>query len=293
MINQDGVPVLVWLVRNLKKNQENLQKSNSGGGDSDEDEPQIQTKVILEQITDTEYETLFSNTGMVEEESEAEIDPEKIKCLNYFVYDFPQTLFYKKKVSTKFEMQAICTDNYLIYTTPQKVNFISLKQVARAKAMDINTRRAKKNKRNRCCQSGRVREVTSKIKANFADPISKCCRPCRKNKEDRDGDAGGESSSDDDCDIDEIVVKSIDLAKYYVPEILNDEIFVYELRELDRKFVVRDYNKERKDSIQIRIGKHISIIWDLKENEEITNLIGWSHLNQPECIVRSGHRLTD
>ena len=57
--------------------------------------------------------------------------------------------------------------------------------------------------------------------------------------------------------------------------------------------MVRDYKKERKDSIQIRIGKHISIIWDLKENEEITNLIGWRHLIKPECIVRSGHRLTD
>ena len=44
-------------------------------------------------------------------------------------------------------------------------------------------------------------------------------------------------------------MKWIDLTKYYVPEILNDDIFVYELRDLDRKFVVRDYKKKRKDSI--------------------------------------------
>ena len=33
-------------------------------------------------------------------------------------------------------------------------------------------------------------------------------------------------------------------------------------------------------------------MWDLEENEEITNLIGWSHLTHPETIVRSGHQLS-
>ena len=155
------------------------------------------------------------------------------------------------------------------------------------------------NKRNRCCQerfkgvSSKIKEVGSKIRENFVDPINLLC-PCnRSRKEENESEENDTQDEDEDFDMDSIPVMSIDLAKYYVPEILNDSIFVYELRDLDRKFVVRDYKKKRKDSIQIRIGKHISIIWDLKENEEITNLIGWSHLNNPECIVRSGHRMTD
>jgi hypothetical protein len=40
------------------------------------------------------------------------------------------------------------------------------------------------------------------------------------------------------------------------------------------------------------VGNQISLIWDLKENEEISFLIGWKHLSNPSCIVRSGHRLS-
>lgn len=47
--------------------------------------------------------------------------------------------------------------------------------------------------------------------------------------------------------------------------------------------------KKRIDSIQIRVGDKISLMWDLKENEEITHLIGWSYLTNPDFIVRSGH----
>ena len=46
---------------------------------------------------------------MVEEESEAEIDPAELKCVNYFVHEFPKALMHKKKVNTKYEMQAVCT----------------------------------------------------------------------------------------------------------------------------------------------------------------------------------------
>jgi hypothetical protein len=63
----------------------------------------------MEQITDTEYQKLFSKEGMVEEESEAEIDPAELKCVNYFVHEFPKALMHKKKVNTKYEMQAVCT----------------------------------------------------------------------------------------------------------------------------------------------------------------------------------------
>ena len=250
----------------------------------------------MEQITNTEYEKLFSNEGMVEEESEAEIDPANVKCVNYFVYDFPKSLMHKKKVNTRYEMQAVCTEKYLVYTTPEKVNFISLKQVKKAKEIDISITRAKKENRILCCQNRlreakkTIKEVGSKIRENFVDPI----RNLWPNNRDEESDlVEAEKSEDEDVYPGEIEVKSIDLTKYYVPEILSADVFIYELRTLDRKFVVRDYKKERKDSIQIRIGQHISIIWDLKENEEITNLIGWRHLNKPECIVRSGHRLTD
>ena len=114
---------------------------------------------------------------MVEEESEAEIDPAELKCVNYFVHEFPKALMYKKKVNTRYEMQAVCTPKYLVYTTPKKVNFISLRQVKAAKEVDISIKRAKKENRSRCCQE-RLREVKktfkevgSKIRENFVDPV--------------------------------------------------------------------------------------------------------------------------
>ena len=58
----------------------------------------------LETITKTEYEALMKDKEMVEEESEVDIDTSEIKCQNYFVYDFPQSLINKKKVNFKFEM---------------------------------------------------------------------------------------------------------------------------------------------------------------------------------------------
>ena len=132
------MPVLVWLVRDTKRESKNQEKKHEAN--SDDEEPYL-TKVVREEITKKEFESLKKDK-MNEEESEAEIDIEQIKCLNYFVYDFPQTLFDKKKekFDSKFEMQAICTENYLIYTTPKKVNFISLKQVAKAKALEIEKR---------------------------------------------------------------------------------------------------------------------------------------------------------
>lgn len=90
-------------------------------------------KVELEHITVTEYETIFSKQGLIEEESEVELHPSCLKCKNFFIYDFPESLVHKNRVKLNFDMQAVCTDNYLVYTTPNKVNFLSLKAVDNVK----------------------------------------------------------------------------------------------------------------------------------------------------------------
>lgn len=87
------------------------------------------------------------------------------------------------------------------------------------------------------------------------------------------------------------MIQEINLEKILVTEILSEKVMIYAIKDENRKFVIRD-QKPRVDSIQIRVGTQISLIWDLKENEEVSFLIGWSHLNKPSCIVRSGHLLT-
>ena len=95
--------MLIWLVRDTS-NTDKKKTSEKQESDSEEEESRTKTKVVLETITNTEYETLMKNNEMVEEESEVDIDTSEIKCQNYFVYDFPQSLIKKKKVDFKFEM---------------------------------------------------------------------------------------------------------------------------------------------------------------------------------------------
>jgi len=58
---------------------------------------------------------------------------------------------------------------------------------------------------------------------------------------------------------------------------------------MDRHFVVRD-EKSRQDVIQIQFNG-VSTIWDLKECEEITYLIGADNQFDMKNFVRTGHLL--
>lgn len=82
----------------------------------------------------------------------------------------------------------------------------------------------------------------------------------------------------------------MDLDRILVKEVLNEKVKIFTIKPENRKVVIRDH-KPRLDAIQIRVGNHISLIWDLKENEEVTYLMGWKHLIHPACIIRSGHQL--
>ncbi len=82
----------------------------------------------------------------------------------------------------------------------------------------------------------------------------------------------------------------IDLSNMFSEEVLGvKSIQILKIYDKNKEFLICDKDKQRIDSIQIRIGSNVSFIWDLEENEEVSHLIGWSHLNKINNLIRSGY----